>query len=93
MPEIECFNSTPEPGKYYEMVCYTRKSGTKENNDERYFTTDKPKYLGKLIENVPYHTDFRDIGTAGSFDNDGKKMYVSYGGHLCFIEVECNNKT
>ena len=76
------------PGKEYEYAFYTTREGHWPN--ERYFTTNPLKYLGKYAYSKRFG-GFGD-GSRGSehFINDGIKVEVEYDyeGKTCFREVD-----
>jgi len=92
--EIEVFRIPPEEGKCYEHVeatrdVYVRGEGTKYFS-RKYFSTNKPKYVGKFIEFKQYGRG--DGATYSSFFNrDGEKVEIphSYDMYTCFIETKC----
>lgn len=84
--EIEVYRLTPEVGKYYKTAEYTRKTGRYPN--EKYFTTNTPKYVGKFVKTEQY--GFGDGAKAYSvFNNNGNLETVAYTyeGTTCFREV------
>lgn len=48
--EVEVFRTEPTVGKYYETAEYTRKTGSWGERNERYFTTNTPRYVGQFIK-------------------------------------------
>jgi len=88
--ETEVFYITPEKGKCYFHAEYTRKSGTYSERNERYFTTNKPTYVGKFTDGWG-----AQYGAASYFINDitGEQntVHYSYEGKTCFIEVNCED--
>lgn len=89
MAEIEVFRITPEIGKCYEHVEATREQGRWPN--ERYFTTNTPRYVGRFIKQV--QKGFGDNSSIRDYfqDNNGNEQIVdySYEGKTCFREVPC----
>lgn len=89
--ETEVFYITPKEGKCYYHAEYTRKTGKHSDRNERYFTTDKPKYVGKFTDG--WGTQY---GAASYFTDDitGEKNTVhhTYKGTTCFIEVTCKKR-
>lgn len=84
--EIEVYRMTPKVGKYYETAEYTRKTGIYPN--EKYFTTNTPKYVGKFVKTEQY--GLGDGAKAYSvFNNNGNLETVAYTyeGTTCFREV------
>jgi len=79
------------PGKEYEFAFYTTREGIWPN--ERYFTTNPLKYLGKYTYSKRFG-GFGD-GSSGSehFINDGNEVEVEYDyeGKTCFREVQRAN--
>ena len=91
MTEIEVFRITPNPeiNKCYEHAEATRVEGRFPN--ERYFTTNTPRYVGRFIKRV--RQGFGDGGRITDYfeDNNGNEQTVdySYEGKTCFREVPC----
>ena len=79
------------PGKEYEFAFYTTREGHWPN--ERYFTTNPLKFLGKYMYSKRYGGS--GDGSRGSehFINDGIKIEVEYDyeGKTCFREVQGAN--
>ena len=84
--ETEVFRLSPEKDKYYDTCTYTRRTGKYPN--EKYYSTNKRRYVGKFIRHVSY--GYHDNAThIDIFDNDGieEQVYYTYEGTTCFIEV------
>jgi hypothetical protein len=85
--EIEMFRITPLPDRIYETALYTRKTGIWPN--ERYFTTYKPRYVGKFSKHCQIgHGDgaiHYDI-----FEKNGQKVRIdyTYEGTTCYREYD-----
>jgi hypothetical protein len=94
---FEVFRITPEihPDKCYEHAEYMTKTGTWSAKNERYFTSARPRYVGRKIRftsggygDNSWQTDY--------FENEfGEEIAVpySYEGRTCFREVECRPRT
>lgn len=81
------FRLTPEIGKCYETVIYTRREGKWPN--EKYYTTLPLTYVGEFM----YHssTGYRDNAShQDTFNHNGEKVVVryTYEGTTCFRECE-----
>ena len=91
--EIEVFRISPEVGKCYEYVEATR-SVYLGGGNHRYFSRNKPVYVGTFVRQVRY-----GYGNGGEvhaiFNKGGEEITVkySYEGYTCFIEVDCKTKT
>lgn len=88
MEEVEVPRTAKlHPEKYYEYAEITRKKDVYPN--ERYFTTNKPVYVGKFIKTVKlYNTS--DSPVVSYFEDDnGKEQVVPYSfeGNTWFREV------
>ncbi len=87
--KVEVFRTVEfVPGKEYEFALYTTREGNWPN--ERYFTTNPLKYLGKYMYSKRFG-GFGD-GSRGSehFIKDGLKVEVEYDyeGKTCFREAQ-----
>jgi hypothetical protein len=86
--KFEVFRKTPEVGKYYEYAECTEKIGSYSENNDKYFTTNPLRYVGKYIKHERYgwgdNADHFAI-----FDNKGEEIRIeySYEGNTCFREV------
>jgi hypothetical protein len=86
--EVEVFRLTPRIDKYYATATYTRKTGTWSQKNERYFTTNPIRYVGKFVEGVT-----TGMGDGSShydiFENNGNTelVHYTYEGTTCFIEL------
>jgi hypothetical protein len=90
---FEVFRIVPDihPEKCYEHAEYMTSTGTWSAGNERYFTTTRPRYVGRKIRFASggygdngWQTDY--------FENEfGEEIAVpySYEGRTCFREVEC----
>ena len=89
--EVEVFRSSLTVGKHYETADYTRKTGTWGERNERFFTTQTPRYVGRFIK-----TESSGYGDGchvwSIFDNDGKQVHVAYNyeGTTSFRETNQN---
>ena len=87
--ETEVFRIIPEVGKCYQHIEATR-SVYIGNANHRYFSTNKPRYVGKFIRQVRQGwgdgMDVTDIFNDGINEN---RVEYSYEGFTCFIEVPC----
>ena len=89
--EIEIFRITPMPEKLYETACYTRRTGVFPN--EKYFTTNIPRFVGKFIKH--YQIGYGDGAIHYDiFEKDGHKERVdySYDGTTCYREYDPLNQ-
>jgi len=87
--ETEIFRLTPATDKYYETATYTRRTGNWPN--EKYYTFNPLRYVGKFIKHEQY--GFGDGARVYAiFDNNGKMETVqyTYEGTTCFREVDPN---
>lgn len=89
MEEYQVYRITPEKDKYYVTAEYTRRIGPWRN--EIYFTTFKPRYVGKYFKEFSSgHGDGKQ--TAYYFYNDQinklNTVYEAYEGTTSFIEVD-----
>jgi hypothetical protein len=75
--EVEVYRLTPIVGKYYETAEYTRKTGTWGEGNERYYTTNTPRYVGLYLktERMGYGDSFR---VWSIFDDNGKRVQIEY---------------
>ena len=75
--EIEVFRMEPTVGKYYETAEWTRKTGTWREGNERYFTTNVTRYVGKFVrsERMGYNDSCR---VWAIFDDNGKRVQIEY---------------
>ena len=85
----EVFRMVPKEGKYYKTAKYT------ERINNKYYTTNEPKYIGKYIR----HVSTGGYGGYGDnavhyaiFEKDNVEVPLEYDyeGKTCFIEVEQN---
>ena len=86
MTECEVFRMTPEKGKYYKTTTYTRK------NNNKYYSTNELRYVGKYIRHASY--GFRDSAEHYAiFEKNGIEeiVHYTYEGTTCFIEVDIIN--
>ena len=86
--EVEVYRLDPQVGKYYETAEYTRKTGTWGQRNERYYTTNTPRYVGLFIRTE--RSGYGDSGRVWSiFDDNGKRVQVeySYEGTTSFRET------
>jgi hypothetical protein len=77
------------PGKYYETAEYTRKTGSYGMQNEKYYTTNPLRYVGKYVKTE--RVGWGDGGRGWEiFEKDGQKIEVeyTYEGTTCFREVE-----
>ena len=82
---VEVFRLTPILGKCYSTAEYTIKVGSYPN--ERYFTTDKLRYVGKFLRTERYGSG--DGMTATSFFDDNgiiNLVEYTYKGTTSFLE-------
>ena len=85
--KIEVFRLKPIENKYYETTTYTHKTGQFPN--EKYYTINKLRYVGKFIRHES--CGYRDNAIHWDiFDNNGNEEIVNYTyeGTTCFIEVQ-----
>ena len=84
--EIEVYRITPEVGKCYETAEYTRKTGKYPN--EKYFTMNTPKYVGKFVKTEQYGMgDGAKIFSVFNDNGNLKTVAYTYEGTTCFREV------
>jgi hypothetical protein len=75
--EVEVYRLEPKMGKYYETAEYTKKTGTWGERNERYFTKNVPRYVGKFIRIE--RSGYGDGGRVWAiFDDNGKQVQVEY---------------
>ena len=79
----KCFSTD----KCYSTALYKKRTG--RNPDEKYFTTNSLRYVGKYLrtETQGYSS------TTEIFNNKGKeeKVELDYEGHTCFVETPCKS--
>jgi len=92
--ETEVFPLDPETGKCYEYAEATRKIGSWSQGNERYFTANPMRYVGRFVR-----TERRGWGDGGEVwsifvDNNGVEHRVdySYEGTTSFREVPCKEE-
>jgi hypothetical protein len=88
--ETEVFAISPELGKCYKHVEATRTTGI--NPNEKYYTTNTPRFVGRFIREERYgYGDGASIFAFFQDDSTGAENSVeySYEGNTCFIEVDC----
>ena len=85
--EVEVFRLTPIVGKYYEKTTYTRKTGNFPN--EKYYSTNELKYVGKFIKLEGFgERDGRFYYAIFEMDREIINVSFDYEGTVCFREVE-----
>ena len=94
MSLTEIFRITPEYGVngspvYYEHAEYTQKEGTWYMHNERYFTSEPPRYVGYLIrrEEGGFGDNSWRIDFFQNEYNEVVSVPYSYEGRTCFREV------
>ena len=89
MSEIEVFRISPEPGYYYETTEFTRSQGSFQEKNERFYTTNPMRYVGKFVKHLCF--GYGDGAThIDIFDDNGKEIqvYYSYDCTTSFRKVE-----
>jgi len=84
---IEVFRMTEfDPTKSYEFALYTHREGIWPN--ERHFTTEPLKFLGKYCHSERWGMFGDGAGGAEVFDNNGviNRVVYDYEGRTCFRE-------
>jgi len=87
MPETEVFRLDTkdfDANKCYEFALYTRTTGRWP--DEKYYTTNPMKYLGKWISSEEWGWG-DNHGGAETFEKH--RIVLDYAGKSCFREVPC----
>jgi hypothetical protein len=88
-PETEVYRMIPEYGLYYEHAEYTRKEGSWSMHNERFFTSDLPRYVGCLIrrEEGGWGDSGWRIDVFRNEYNEEICVPYSYEGRTCFRQV------
>lgn len=89
--EVEVYKIYPEYGKFYLTTTYTRKTGTYYNSNERYYSTNPLRYVGKYIKTI-HSSGYYDNLVYAIFinnknNNNEEKLEYTYEGTTCFIEI------
>jgi len=88
----EVYRLTPDPEHYYFYAEYTKK--TCEWNAERYFTSEKPKLVGKFTRRYidGYNDNINIIDTFIGTDEKENRVNYSYCGRTSFVEITAKEK-